>query len=377
MKLKLVLPLLFCGVLLAQERENPEKYWDFGRLKKAPEYRKAEFPDSQYPKMQAILFDGVPYKGKPAPVFAYVGYPEGPVPQGGFPGIVMVHGGGGTAYAWAVKRWNQYGYAVIALDWYNQRPVGSKGKKQIPLEGGKRQDHVTNVGNIVLAHSLLRSLPNVNPDKTALLGLSWGSWYGAMAAAVDPRFKAAIEIYCGDRKNNALFTNGRFLHAAKIPMYWIAGTNDRHAFPETLQAAFDECPKTWNKTLICRLPHSHVGFRFTACKRVADEFLKGGTGLPKLGKNQVSGSTISAEILSEGKGIRKAVLNYTLDGPEKESRFREWKTIPAQVSGKTVSASIPAGTFQCFLSVYDELDRPDHYDYCCGSGDVLQLKGKK
>ncbi|MBR4666727.1 MAG: hypothetical protein IKO93_22860, partial [Lentisphaeria bacterium] len=112
-------------------------------------------------------------------------------------------------------------------------------------------------------------------------------------------------------------------------------------------------------------------------KRVADEFLKGGTGLPKLGKNQVKDGIIRAELLSEGKGICKAVLNYTLDGPEKESRFRAWKTIPAQVSGKIVSAAIPAGTFQCFLSVYDEPDRPDHYDYCCGSGDVLQLKGKK
>ena len=376
MKIKhcLLIPLLLCGVLMAQQSEPPEKYWDFSKLKNAPAYKEAPFPDSQYPGMKAILFDGAAYEGKPAPVFAYIGFPEGPVPEGGFPGIVMVHGGGGTAYAWAVKRWNQYGYAVIALDWYNQRPIGSKGKNKIPLEGGKRQDHVTNVSNIVLAHSLLRSLPNVNPEMIALLGLSWGSWYGAMAAAVDSRFKVAIEIYCGDRKESDIFTNGRFLHAAKIPMYWIAGTNDRHATPKSLQAAFDECPTTWNKTLICRLPHSHVGFRFTACQRIADEFLKGQPGLPKLGKNQVKDGVLSAPILSRGKGIKQAVLNYTLDGADVPAPQRKWQTIPANVANNTVSAPIPQGTYQCFLSAYDELDRKDHYDYCCGSGDLFQAK---
>ena len=36
--------------------------------------------------------------------------------------VVLIHGGGGTAYPQFVKRWIAKGYAVIALDWYNQRP---------------------------------------------------------------------------------------------------------------------------------------------------------------------------------------------------------------------------------------------------------------
>ena len=364
-------------------REAPEKYWDFAKLKNAPAFRDAPFADSQVKGLRAVLITGYGpaqdeknYFRTPKPLsakiktefFAYIGFPEGPVPKGGFPGIVLIHGGGGTAYPQYARFWMKHGYAVIALDWYNQRPVPPEkptgtNVKRVPLPGGKRQDHVSNVANMVLAHSLLRSLKNVNPEKTAFVGLSWGSIYGAMVAAVDPRFKGGVEIYCGDVKKNKSFINGRFHHAAKIPLYWVSGTNDQNVTLATLDAGFRECPKVVNKSLVIRLPHAHIGFNFDSCLRMAAHFTQGKPGLPKLSDIERSGNQVKAKILDPGKGIKKAILCYT-DSTEKVYHKRLWKSIPAKIEKDVISAELPEGAYQFFLSAYDENSR---FNDLCGS----------
>ena len=391
-KAKLLFPavMLISSMFLGAEeknfREPPEKYWDFAKLKDAPAFRDASFADSQAKGLRAVLVTGYgsapddktfwgpnpkPLSSKvKAEFFAYIGFPKGPVPEGGFPGILLIHGAGGTAFPQYTQLWVKQGYAVIALDWYNQRPVQPVDPKapRAPLPGGKRQDHVANVANMVLAHSLLRSLKNVNPEKTAFVGLSWGSWYGAMVASVDPRFKGGVEIYCGDvrwvdpRRANS-FTNGRFHHAIKIPLYWVAGTNDQNATVESLGMGFRECAKLENKSLVIRLPHSHVGFRFDSCFRMAAHFTRGETGLPKLSDITQNGNTVSAKILDPGKGVKYAVLCYT-DSTEKVYHKRVWKSIPAKIEKDVITAELPAGAHQFFLSAYEKKSR---FNDLCGS----------
>ena len=383
-------------MLLAQEknfRENPEKYWDFEKLKEAPAFRDAPFEDCKAKGLRPVLITGYGCapdddtiaKSKPngldkkvkAEYFAYIGFPEGPVPEGGFPGIVLIHGGGGTAYPEFTQLWVKNGYAVIALDWYNQRPSTKLYEinptplsNKVPLEGGKRQDHVANVANMILAHSLLLSFKNVNPDKTAFVGLSWGSWYGVMVAALDARFKGGVEIYCGDIKPHSAFTNGRFHHAAKIPLYWVVGTNDQNVTLESLKRAFDECPTLENKSLVIRLPHSHVGFRFPSVFRMAAHFTQGGPGLPKLTDITQDGKIVSAKILEQGKGIKRAILCYT-DSTEKVYHKQEWKSIPAKIENGVISAEVPEGAHKYFLSAYDEESK---YNDLCGSTSPVFIK---
>ena len=372
---------LICGSdCLSDEqsfREAPEKYWNYAELSKVPQYREAPFADSKYEGLQDVLIQGAPVDGKPAEFFAYYGYPETAMPEGGYPAVLLIHGGGGTAFPQYTKLWLKQGYVVMALDWYNQRPLTNSEKPsetnvaRADLDGGKRQNHEVNVANMVLAHSLLRSLENVNPAKTVFVGLSWGSWYGAMVASVDPRFKGGIEIYCGDvKRDSTAFINGRFHHAAKIPLYWVAGTNDQNATPVSLQAGFDECAKLENQSLVIRLPHSHVGFEFPSCFRMAEYFLKGGPGLPKLAKAQIEENSIRAEILSQGKGITHAILCYTEDAEEKVTHKRLWKSIPAQVDGNRIRAELPKGVHQCFLSAYDE---SSPFNDLCGSTNLIEL----
>ena len=369
------------------KRQEPETCWFAPQLFRTPEFRKSPFPDSRASGLRDILFDGMPVKGKNAPVFAYIGMPEGPMPEGGFPGIVLIHGGGGTAFPAYVRLWTSYGYAVIAPDWYNSRPVlspDSKGDEsstsdRAPLEGGWRQDHIVNVGNMVLAHSLLRSLPEVNPEKTGFVGLSWGSWYGAIVASVDSRFRFILEIYCGGcsrRRDPGMaffdFMDGRFFHAAKVPVCWIAGTNDQNIVPEQIQDAWDECPTSFNKSLIIELPHSHIGFTFPACRRIADAFLQGGTHLPILKDTKLEDGILSAKIAFPGKGGLKPVICFLPDGPMPEKTWnRVWYKKPARIEGDRIFARIPDSAVQCFLSAYDEESR---FDDCCGSSDLVILK---
>ena len=360
-------------------RETPEKYWDFAELSKVPEYRDSPYADSKHAGLRDLLVRGAEVDGKPAEFFVYAGYPATPPPAGGYPAVLLIHGGGGTAFPQYMKLWLDHGYAVMALDWYNQRPLTNPAKPtetnvaRAALEGGRRQIHEVNVANMVLAHSLLRSLENVNPEKTAFVGLSWGSWYGAMVAAVDPRFKGGIEIYCGDvNRDSKNFINGRFHHAVKVPLYWVASTNDQNVTPPTLQAGFEECAKLENQSLVIRLPHSHVGFGFPSCFRMAEYFLKGGCGLPKLGKAQIEGNSIRADILARGRGITHAILCYTEDAEEKTTHKRLWKSVPAQVDTNSVRAELPKGVYQCFLSAYDE-ESP--FNDLCGSTNLIEFPG--
>ena len=364
----------------ANFNEDPAKYWKFDELTKVPAYRPSGIEECKDPDLQDILFDGVPFRGKPAPVFAYIAYPKTPMPEGGYPGVLLIHGGGGTAYPYFAKMWAAQGFAVLMIDWYNCHPlkavVEKRGQKpNAPLEGGRRNDVLTNVANMVLAHSLLRSLPKVNPDKTVYVGLSWGSWYGTAVAALDPRFKGAVEIYCGDINPKKTFVlNGRFVHAAKVPMYWVCSTNDANVTLNTLQASWDACPKLVTKSVVVRLPHSHVGFRFQSCYRMAHHFAEGATALPVVGRMTVKDGVASAKVLSRGKGLVKTIFCYTADGEEVLPKDRKWQEIPAQLNGDELSVKLPDGIRQGFFSAYDEKSR---FRDCCGSSDVVNFPAPK
>ena len=385
--------LLFCmvastaavmttGEAFAFEREEPEKYWNAKDLFKVPTFRDSGFEDSKYEGLKDIMVSGYGPDGSKAEFFAYVAMPSTPKPEGGYPGIVLVHGGGGTAYPQYVKHWAKDGFAVIALDWYNRRPTPLKDTEPIEtnvprqdLEGGRRNDIPANVANMVLCNSLLRTWPDVNPEKIVFVGLSWGSWYGAIVSAIDSRLKGVVEIYCGDvRLQDSRLINGRFLHAAKVPMYWVASTNDQNVTLESLSAAFNECPTIVTKSLVIRLPHSHTGFFFESCPRMAKHFLDPDKvpSLPVLGKPVVKNGIVSAEIKSVGLGIGKTLLCYSLSPKTEKRHLWKWETMQAEVNGKTISAKIPDGVTQCFLSIYEETN--GNYNDLCGTTEVVDLQ---
>ncbi|MBR2440087.1 MAG: dienelactone hydrolase family protein [Lentisphaeria bacterium] len=374
-------------------KELPEKYWDFALIEKVPAYREA--PAQQQVKgLKAVLVEGFgpkeddkdfnaafpkPLKEKTkAEFFAYIGIPSTPMPKGGYPGIVLIHGGGGTAFPGWTKMWVDKGFVVIALDWYNQMPVPKHKhiptnsiESKIELPGGKRQDHISNVANMAVAHSLLRSLKEVNPEKTAFVGLSWGSWYGTMLASLDNRFNGGVLIYCGDRKFHRKIFNGRFVHAAKVPLYWVVSTHDQNVNLRTLNNSFKICPTIDTKSIVIELPHSHIGFEFDSCFRMAEYYTtKAVPALPKLSEMKVKDGIASCKIISSGKGIKNAVLCYTDDDKQPKYHLRKWKTVPAEIKDDTITAKVPKGAYMYYISAYEGDSK--HHDLCGSTNPVVK-----
>lgn len=364
--LALFSPILAAVTATAAFEDDPGKYWNIDELASVPASRPAPFPESRYPGLKALLVSGRGPNGSSAEFFCYYGTPEGPVPAGGWPGVVMVHGGSGTAFPNFALDWIKLGVAVIAPDWYNQRPAPGLTNAppteitvpRVDLPGGRRQDHVANVANMVLSHSLLRSFPEIDRNRTFFAGLSWGSWYGVCVAAVDGRFKGCLEIYCGDKnaspdlKDIMKLVNGRFLHAARVPMWWIVSTNDRNVTPETSAAGFAATPTFLGATVVNNLAHGHGGYQFDSVRRMVRHFAGLAKPLPRLGKPTVSGNRVSAAILDPGEGHLTGRLGYTCS-EDPVSWRREWKYAPATIRDGVISAELPAGTRQCYLAAYE------------------------
>jgi dienelactone hydrolase len=265
--LLLALDVTFCAAEnFAAQREQVVA---LGKLMAPPAMHAAEGFGSEG-RLKAIYFDALPWKGKPTRVFAWLGLPE--EQKGRVPGMVLVHGGGGTAFKEWVKKWNEHGFAAISIAVEGQTdqpdtaaPPKGRGWKRHDWAGPARvgiyEDSAEPLGeqwiyhaaaDTVLANSLLRSLPEVNADKVGLMGISWGGVIASTVVGIDARFAFAIPTYgCGhlfDADNQwgrALRSNAAYrevwdpvlrMDRVKLPVLWLSWPEDSH-FPLDCQAA--------------------------------------------------------------------------------------------------------------------------------------------
>lgn len=378
--LVLLAALVFVGEVLSGV--SAANYWgDIAPCFETPSCRDCPFEGAACGKLRPLLVKGCGPGGSAAEFFCYYGVPDGNAPAGGWPGVLLVHGGGGTAYPFWTEYWRQHGFAVLAPDWYNRYPVPALSKPddswdhavdRRDLPGGERNDIVANVANMVSAHTLLRSMPEVNSEKTVFVGLSWGSWYGTAVAALDGRFKGFCEIYCGNLnlKDSEFLLNGRFLWQAKAPMWWIVGSTD--VDPETSQAGFDACAQYVGHAALPKILHGHIGLEFEAVLRMARHFACGGPSLPVLGRTVREGDSVVAPIKRRGVTTGGATLSYTCDRDQPDVKKRLWLTVPAMVVGERVEARLPKETYQCYLSLHEK--ETDRFATLRGSSSLLTIE---
>lgn len=163
--------------------------------------------------IRSLIFESVSYKGQAKSVFAYYATPA--MLQGNssqekkLPGIILVHGGGGTAFREWVVMWAKRGYAALALDTRGNGPDKKhidggfdENEKETPYFDvtlpQKEQWVYQAVSDIFNAHSLLLSFPEVDVERTAITGISWGGVLTCIAASLDSRFRVAVPVYgCG------------------------------------------------------------------------------------------------------------------------------------------------------------------------------------
>ncbi|HEX8913019.1 MAG TPA: acetylxylan esterase [Humisphaera sp.] len=338
----------------------------------------------------AVFLEAMPYKGKPTRAFAWYGVPK-VEPGKKVPAMVLVHGGGGTAFANWVKVWVDRGYAAIAVDTCGQVPKGTYGKWERHEHSGPAgwgglsaadvdlppTDQWTYhaISDVALSHSLLASFPEVDADRIGVTGVSWGGYLTCISAGVDRRYKLAVPVYgCGFLGDNstwlgsfekmgkdhaarwlAMWDPSQYLPKAMAPTLWVTGTND-FAYPmDSLRKSYRQpmVPPTLCVTIRMKHGHGPVSEQVPEIFTFVDAILKGGAPLATVGEVTLRRNTLTAVWVAKVP-VKKAEIAYTTDvGPWQK---REWKTAPATVDAKGDRAigNVPMDAKVCYMNLIDE-----------------------
>jgi len=226
---------------------------------------------------------------------------------------------------------------------------------------------------VIRGNSLLRSRPEVNPDRIGTIGVSWGGVLVCMLAGIDDRFAFAIAVYgCGgldgtdgtfgqafarmpeeqrqwvDREYDGI----RHLNHAAMPVCFLTGTNDEHFPPDAWQRSRDAAGEKSLGCMLLRLPHGHQGAIHPMAAAFADDALGRGTPLPRWEQVEADGKakTINGSFTSPIP-VRQIQLLYTCDRGAHATR--RWDTRELPFDGRSVSAPLPDGVTGGILNLTD------------------------
>ena len=368
--------------------------------------------------VKAIWLEGEPLKGRPTKVFVYVVLPKGASAAKKVPGMVLAHGGAGSAYSGWAAGWAEKGYAAIIPDTCGCIPMKAPGASWMRSgvggpEGWGRADLVNEpvgdqwpyhaVGAVIRAHSYLRSLPEVDVDRIGITGISWGGFITQLAAATDSRFKFAAPVYaCGfyeefaqytdfyrrpsftlgmgkgpeaDRllaKWAALFDPKLYVPEVEVPIFWFASAGDK-AFPfDTLQKTVRLASDAHLAVRVGMLHgHGEVGDSMPELYRFADHVLKGGPDLPTVGAPSVKDGVFSVVCDAKGCPIRRVDFIWCTDAKPVYATKWQTQTYALPADGR-FTALVPADATRVFANFIfgDEKKGARYPDAIVSSGAV-------
>jgi dienelactone hydrolase len=329
--------------------------------------------------LSECYFPSTTYLGRPTRVFGYYARPAN-VPEP-LPAILLIHGGGGTADPYWARYWAQRGYPALALDLYGQGP------NQAKLEGGG-PDWSDNFASFRLTHGLentwiyqsiaaciagitaLTHLPEVDPNRIAVTGISWGGYFCCTVMSIDDRIRLGIPMYgCGYNKPTASgpgmeedgriqrerFDPSNFFPMCHKPVLWVTAVNDRATPLDELEQSYRAVPGP--KTLCVALTsgHSDIAAVINGARLeleiFADSIFRGTDALATLGAPTIEGRELRVSYAGPIPPSF-ALLNWTTDH-EKEWPQRRWQNIRAEWSPELIRATLPPEHCTAYLAVVD------------------------
>ncbi len=335
-----------------------------------------------YENIKGLFIDGVDYEGHPTKVFCWYGIPANLQAGEKAPAVVVVHGGGGTAFPGWVDQWTSRGYIAIAIAHEGQLP-GEKvnGWYQTwafsgPRRAGFYRDADKDVheqwfyhaiADAMLANSLLRSFPEVDTTNIGINGISWGGVLTNVIAGLDHRFKFAIPVYgCGylydspkysvDMAANtpaeeafyrANWDPSLYIPLQNCPLFYVNGNNDKQFAMNIATRSFKAMPSEKYLRIEHKMRHSTVfGYAPQEIYHFADYITKNGHKPLSVSIDSVMGKSVFASF----EGVAKsAVLFYTLDTGTWVQDEYEWLQMDLELNAETAQmmAVLPDYT-QCF-----------------------------
>lgn len=294
--------------------------------------------ESDYEGIEAIFYDGDTYKGRHVKHFAYFGLPEGASAEHPVPAVVCVHGGGGSAYDEWVKKWNDAGYAAIAMNLNGRVPSKTivNGNNQLRHAWpGATQDNYGVVSSndetwmysavtaVIAAHNVLRAMPEIDNDKIGITGVSWGGVVTSTVIGVDNRFAFAIPSYgCGFLYDSETYMANcmtqekkswdpsNFIKNADLPILWMNGDRDGNFSLTSTTKSAALAGEHSTVSIIPNFSHDHSAtWNRPECYAFADSVVKNGMDLIK-GRVEVNG--LQATAITSRNAV-SATMYYSTD----------------------------------------------------------------
>ena len=360
-------------------------------------------------RIRKVIFHSYDYnnrsKNEEAVIFAAIVRPE---KAGNYPGLLVLHGGGGNAEIDKAVKWAALGYVVVVLD-----EPGVANPEKIPLSHGPwegvkygenrfvtRPDITSStIFSAVLASVqglyLLNGQPDVIKDKMGVVGISWGGYLTTIVSGLaNPLIKASFSVYgSGFYDDGSTFLKnlntmkpeeratwlkyldaGRRADAIKTPFFLAAGTNDNWFYP----------PAVMSTLKIIKGPVNHVFSPNTSHKIdlpggttattpgqpgwlsmeqvYFDYYLKGiGKPMPKIqeitAEKLAGGNTKVRFKVNAPMPVTAAQVSFSVVGVEWTKR--KWETVQATAASELgwFEAELPSkdlkNSFECFATISD------------------------
>ncbi|HWZ35269.1 MAG TPA: acetylxylan esterase [Mucilaginibacter sp.] len=381
--MKKALLIVFCLFTIVCKAQIKGTIWDVKGIYDTPQY-KTITTDSAI----GIIYRGLTYKGRQQNVFAYYATPgtlSGDRSKDkDLPAVILVHGGGGLAYKeWAIM-WAKKGYAALAMD------LRGNGPDKKHIEGGFDEPNAETpyftitpdineqwmfqaVANVILANNLVRSFPEVDVNRTAVTGISWGGIITCIIAGIDQRYKAAVPVYgCGYLLQNSSMRKGllqlndqdkqtwvkeyepsNYIGKTKMPVLFLNGANDPHFYLDSYAKTY-RLVKNKNLCIKTGLKHSHhYGWANNEIFAFINSYINHSAPLAVINQPKYKGDLIVAKVRYQ-QSLSKALLNFTTDTTSVLMN-RKWDSMPAAlINGQITVPKLPMNTTIWYFSLTDE-----------------------
>ncbi len=361
--LAVFMPLLLRAADLGAQGTGP---WDPAELQQVPEIEWGRESGG----IREVYYRSLPFKGAATRVFAYFAAPEGPGPH---PAVALVHGGGMSAEPGWVSYWAARGYAALAMDLNGVGPDGLR----LP-EGGPDTSEATwcefseataremwpyhAVAAVCRGISVLRTLPEVDPVRIGIHGLSWGGYVSCLVAALDDRVACAATVFgagflyedswylprfaeLSDEARGLWirwFDPSSYLAMVRCPILFANGATDEFFPPNSYAHSYALVRSEKHLAMPVARDHGRI-WRIQGgsvdVERFVDHKLKSGPPLPTLDPLPRNGNVVSAAY-SSPMPLGSASLWYTTDlGPWKD---RRWTQQASSFRGGRIFNELPA-----------------------------------
>jgi len=367
--------------------------------------------------LRVVRFRVGEFKGKPAWLAAFYGFPEGTT--GKLPAVMHIHGGGQRANLDEVKALVARGYAALSVNWGGREMEDAKPgeantdwggvdptQQNVPgynsmLPGPKQffedREHPKNNNWYLLTLGCRRGItfleqqPEVDPQRLGIHGFSMGGNLTMYVAGTDARVKAAVPAVGGQgwRWEKHEFIGGSaaqeqvkgdpevfartlsfesYAPLIRCPVLHRSGTNDFHGWMDDVYRTNALIP---NQPL--RYAWSpHFNHRLTPEVAITmplwlDHFLKGAPALPEtpastLTLQNADGTPVLRVMPDKTLPAARCDIFYSFD-PDPRARF--WRSAEVVREGESFTAKLPVAAGDvplfAFANVFHTLPKPESF----------------